>query len=92
MLFNLEKFRKDAKFFMNEDFLIDDWDLKILDAYREFLKLNKGFVKVKTTDDIKIPEIIQIPEDLESVEEKINEVIESGNLFELKSLVNTVLR
>ena len=49
----LEKLRKDAKFFINEDYMADDWDLRILDAYREFLSLNRGFVQTKTTNDIK---------------------------------------
>ena len=67
--------------------------MNILDAYRSFLKANKGFINAKTTDDIVIPDSFKKPDnkDLEIILKKIEEVIETGRLSELYSLADKIL-
>ena len=51
----IEQLKKDAKYYLGQNFSIDEESINVLDAYREFLKLNEGFVKVQTTADVKLP-------------------------------------
>lgn len=89
----IEQFKKDVKYYTGQNISIDEVDLKIIDAYREFLKINEGFVKTKTTNDIKIPENFKTPskQDLEIFNEEIKKVVENGKLSGLISLVDKVL-
>ncbi len=83
---------KDIKYYLGQNYVADDSDIKILEAYREFLKANKGFTELKTTDDIVIPECISQPDDVQKIFDKIEEVVESGKLFELKELIVPILK
>ena len=89
----IEQLKKDAKYYLNQDFSIDNVHLKVLDVYREFLKVNEGFVKVQTTTDVKLPESLKTPsaEDLQEILEEIEKVIENGKLHELFTLEEKVL-
>lgn len=89
----IEQLKKDAKYYLNQDFSIDEESLKVLDVYREFLKVNEGFVKVQTTTDVKLPECLKKPsaEDLQEILEEIEKVIENGKLHELFTLAEKVL-
>lgn len=89
----IEQLKKDAKYYLNQNFSIDDESLKVLDEYREFLKLNEGFVKTQTTKDIKLPESLKTPSsaDLKEILAGIESVIESGKLHELFTLAEKVL-
>lgn len=89
----IEQLKKDAKYYLNQDFSIDEESLKVLDAYREFLKVNEGFVKVQTTTDVKLPESLKTPsaDDLQEILEEIEKVIENGKLHELFTLAEKVL-
>lgn len=89
----IEQLKKDAKYYLNQDFSIDNVHLKVLDAYREFLKVNEGFVKVQTTTDVKLPESLKTPsaDDLQEILEEIEKVIENGKLHELFTLAEKVL-
>lgn len=89
----IEQLKKDAKYYLNQDFSIDNVHLKVLDVYREFLKVNEGFVKVQTTTDVKLPESLKTPsaEDLQEILEEIEKVIENGKLHELFTLAEKVL-
>lgn len=73
---------KDMKYFMAEEFSFDSKILKILDSYREFLILNKGFIDSKTNTDIVLPESLKINKE-ENYKEIIDEVLKTGKLEEL---------
>ena len=89
----IEQLKKDVKYYTGQNFSIDSQSLNILDAYRNFLKDNKGFVETKTTKDIKLPQDFKTPsdKDLKEILEGIEKVIENGKLYELFPLVEKVL-
>ena len=88
-----EQLKKDVKYYIGQNFEVDEDYLKILDVYGEFLKLNKGFVDISTTNDLKLPENCKFSkEDLETFKNEIDKVVENGkiaNLIEFKdSIIN----
>lgn len=85
--------KKDVKYYTGQNFSVDTTTMNILDAYRSFLKANKGFINAKTSDDIVIPDSFKKPDnkDLEIILKKIEEVIETGRLSELYSLADKIL-
>ena len=85
-----EKLKKDAKYYLNEDYKIDPLKIKILELYKEFLILNKGFVSTNTTDNLELPKGFEVPSktECEKINEKINEVINSGKLLDLIEVLN----
>ena len=89
----IEQLKKDVKYYTGQNFSIDAESLNILDAYREFLKENKGFVETKTTTDIKLPKGFKTPseKDLQAILDGIERVIENGKLYELFPLAQKVL-
>lgn len=89
----IEQLKKDVKYYLGREFLIDEESLNILDAYRDFLKENKGFVNAKTTADIKLPVGLKSPskEDLQVILFEIEKVIDNGRLYELFPLAQKVL-
>ena len=86
----IEQLKKDTKYYLGQDFSIDETSLKIIDTYREFLKLNEGFTKTQTTNDLKLPNL-KTPTDMELIKKEIDKVCENGKIFELLSLSNQVL-
>ncbi len=80
-----ERLKKDVKYYLGTDYKINPICVKILELYKEFLKLNTGFVSTKTTKDILLPNGFKTPsnEDAEKIHLKIKEVILSGNLLDL---------
>ncbi len=89
----LDQLKKDVKYYMGQDFTYDPQYLTILEAYKKFLKENKGFVNAQTTDDIVIPKTFKTPneKELDEIFEKIYEVNDTGKLKELLPLVSTVI-
>lgn len=85
-----DKLKNDAKYYIGEDYVIDPLKVKILELYREFLILNKGFVSTKTTDNVELPKGFVIPDksDCEKIHEKIKEVVNSGKLLDLTEVLN----
>ena len=88
-----EQLKKDAKYYLGQNFSIDEESIKVLDAYREFLKLNEGFVKVQTTADVKLPASLKSVDEagLKEILAGIEQVIENGKLHELFALSEKVL-
>ncbi len=86
-----EQLKKDAKYYAGQDFVLDEVSVKIIDAYREFLKANEGFVKTQTTNDIKIPSILKTPANLKEINKAIEKVCENGKLQELLPLAGQIL-
>lgn len=85
-----DKLKKDAKYYINENYEINPLHVKILELYKEFLTLNCGFVNTRTTNDVVLPEGFKIPnkEDLEKIHSKIQEVIKTGKLLELTEVLS----
>ncbi len=86
------RLKKDAKYYLGTDYNINPLYLKILELYREFLVLNCGFVNTRTTNDVQLPNSIKIPsrEDLTKINDKIEEVIKSGNLLDLTEVFGLI--
>jgi len=78
----LELFPKDMKYFLGENYETDKSNLKILEMYKEFLIINKGFVKTKTNSDIKLPQDMKT-EGAELFKNKIDEVLKEKDLSKL---------
>jgi hypothetical protein len=89
-----ERLKKDAKYYIGEDYKIDTLNIKILELYKEFLILNRGFIDTKTTNDVILPKGFEIPDakNCEIIYGKIQEVIKSGKLLDLKEVLNLVYK
>lgn len=80
-----EQLRKDAKYYLGQNYEINSEHVKVVELYKEFITLNKGFTTTRTSNDIILPASIYVPakEDAEKIYTKIQEVIKSGNLLDL---------
>ncbi len=89
----LAQFKKDVKYYLGQEYEIDEKYWGILKAYKEFLVENKGFTELKTTNDIKLPASVKViaKSDADAVFTKIEEVVENGKLPELYNLYEIVL-
>lgn len=87
----IEQLKKDVKYYTGQNFSIDSTSMNILESYREFLKVNEGFVKTQTTNDVKIPQAFKTPADLEEIHSAIEKVCENGKLYELFPYAEKVL-
>lgn len=77
-----EGFNRDCKYYLNKTYAINPSYLTVLEIYKEFLSLNKGFVKVKKTDDILLPKRLKNPdkEDLKLIYDAILKAVKEDNL------------
>lgn len=78
----LELFPKDMKYFLGEDYEINQGDLKILKMYKDFLIINRGFVDTKNNTDIKLPDGMKT-DGAETFKDKIDGVLKEGDLSKL---------
>ena len=83
----LKNLPRDVKYYIGGNYEINEEDFKILDYYEEFLKANQGFIKVEKTGDIVINNNIAC-KDTQAILNKIENVIETGKLYELKEFIN----
>lgn len=79
---------RDYSFYTGQKFNIPQLWFDILSLYSEFLSLNKGFIKTKTTKDLILPELITNLEFKENTENLIKKVISEKNLKLLIDNVN----
>lgn len=88
------RLKKDTKYYLGTDYQINPLHIQILELYKEFLKLNFGFVNTKTIKDLNLPSALQIPnsEELEKIHTTIQDVIKSGNLLDLISVFNLIYK
>ena len=85
----VELFPKDMKYFLGESFEFDKGVIELLETYKEFLTINKGFVDSKNNTDIKLPSNVKT-KGAENFKEKIDSVIKTkdlSKLLEFQSLV-----
>lgn len=87
----LELLPKDMKYFLGENYEIDKSDMKILEMYKDFLIINKGFVNSEKNTDILLPSDM-ITEGAENFKEKIDEVLKSGDLSKLLEYKDLICR
>jgi len=71
---------RDSKYYLNKTYTPDKRYLPILEAYREFLILNKGFCSCANVDDIILPNSIKALEEFEEANKNIQEAIKEGNI------------
>ncbi len=85
----LELLPKDMKYFLGMDYEINPEDLKILEMYKEFLTINKGFVNSKKNTDILLPSGMKT-DGAENFKDRIDEVLkieDLSKLLEYKDLI-----
>ena len=85
----LELFPKDMKYFLGENYKIDSSDLKILEMYKEFLIINKGFINSKNNTDILLPAGLKT-DGAETFKDKIEGILQTEDLskfVECKDLI-----
>ena len=86
----IKLFPKDMKYFMSTSFEFDEAVSKILNAYKEFLIINKGFVNTITNKDLLLPKGLKT-EGAEGFKEKIDEAISSKDLSKLLEYTDLIL-
>ena len=82
-----ELFPKDMKYFINKDFKFPENVKLILDLYRDFLIINKGFIETKENTDLKLPEKMKT-ENVDDYKKYIESSIETGELSKLADYIN----
>ena len=85
----LELLPKDMKYFLGMNYEINPEDLNILEMYKEFLTINKGFVNSKKNTDILLPSGMKT-DGAENFKDKIDEVLkieDLSKLLEYKDLI-----
>lgn len=78
----LELLPKDMKYFLGMNYEINSEDIKILEMYKEFLTINKGFVNSKKNTDILLPSSVKT-DGAENFKDKIDEVLKMEDLSKL---------
>lgn len=88
-----KQLEKDMKYYAGKDIQIEDYKFEILNAYKEFLKINEGFTKLSKTDDIKLPQCLKALSDNEAktVIDNIEKILEKGDLQELYKMREMIL-
>lgn len=75
----IKLYPRDMKYYMGKSFEFDENISKLVQAYEEFLVLNKGFVESEFNTDILIPESIKISEP-ENCKNLIDEILGTEDL------------
>lgn len=89
----VKHFGKDTKYYLNLNYEFPKENQEILDIYKEFARMNEGFVNSKNADDIKLPKQLKTPTqtDIDKIYNIITkEIVVHGDLtklFKLKDLI-----
>lgn len=86
-------FSKDTKYFMNQNFEYSKEDMAMLEVYKEFAQMNKGFVETKKNTDLQLPDVLKTPsaEELKTIKSTIDEVVSTGDFDKLNKLKGYIL-
>lgn len=89
----VEQLEKDAKYYINETYKAQDFEKNILNAYKEFLSQNEGFVKCQNTDDIKIPSSLKTPstQEIQTITNTVKDVVETGDFTKFYNIKDLIL-
>lgn len=87
----IQNFDRDCKYLLNRPCKISPFIKEILNNYIEFAKLNNNFIKIKKTNEIKLPQDLSHFSDykndqLDSLCDKIYSIIDSGKIESLLKL------
>lgn len=84
---------RDAKYYLNKTYSINPLHIDILEKYREFLILNRGFISTKTTDDIQIPKgYKKLSQDkIKKIKEAVDKAVECEDILSLLPLAELVV-
>ena len=85
----LELFPKDMKYFIGQNFEFKNSEKDILETYKEFLSINKGFTNSKNNTDILLPKNIKTDkaEEFKKIIDKVLESQDLSKLIEYKELI-----
>lgn len=88
-----EGLNRDCKYYLNKTCAVNPLYLTVLEIYREFLSLNKGFVNVKKTDDILLPEKLKTPDkkELTLIFDTIFSAVKEDNLEILFEITDKII-
>lgn len=84
-----ELFPKDMKYFLGQNFSFDKNITNLLNTYREFLVLNKGFTNAEYNTDVVLPKNIKPFSD--EFKQNIDKAINDGNLAILKDKIDSII-
>ena len=89
----MRTFSKDTKYYLGQDFKYSEDDMYMLGVYKEFAKMNEGFVKTEKNTDLKLPKEIKTPssDELNKIKETIDKVVTSGDFSLLNDLRGFIL-
>ena len=76
----LKALTRDYSFYTGQKFNIPEQWESILNLYSEFLSINNGFIKTKTTKDLLLPELVANYKFEEDIENLMQKVISEKNL------------
>lgn len=84
---------KDSKYYLNKPYETPDGYVEILNTYKQFLILNKGFVSCEKTNQIILPDNIKKldKKGLEEINTKIQNAIKNENIESLLDDWKTIL-
>lgn len=87
----LQIFDKDCKYFLGRPAKNSSFTKEILESYIEFASINNNFIKMKKTDEIKLPKALEhfknlTNEQLDALCKKIYSIIDSGKIETLLEL------
>lgn len=86
------KLPRDYKYYLNKNFPTDERYLPILETYKEFLILNKGFVDCSKTNQIVLPSNLKKLDKttLDELNDRIQEAIKDKNIDKLLDSYNLI--
>ena len=85
-----ELFPKDMKYFLGQSYSFDENIVKLLNVYKEFLVINRGFVTTEYNSDLELPNSIKIDK-AESFKTQIEEVLKTKDLSKLLEYLPTII-
>ena len=90
MLQFTELFPKDMKYFLAQNYSFDEKQIKLLEIYKEFLTINKGFVASEKNTDIQLPASVKT-ENAEAYKAQIEEVLKTEDLSKLLEYLPAII-